>query len=343
MLESFQDKTILVTGGTGTIGRELVRQVLEYNPKVVRVFSRDESKQHDMRYEFREYKHLRYFIGDVRDKERLALAIEDVDIVFHIAALKHVLACEYNPFEVVKTNILGTQNVIDVSLNEEVDKVILTSTDKAVNPSNAMGTSKLMAEKLITAANYYKGERKTVFATVRFGNVLGSRGSVIPLFKQHIKEGCHVTITHPDMTRYVMSLAESLQLIFYATEMALGGEIFIPKMPAVKIVDLANAMIEELAPKYGYNPKDVRVEIIGVKPGEKLYEEMMTEAECSRALETDKMFIILPQLMDEFRHIDYKYTGAKMITSQNYTSRDVNFLQKDEIKLLLHKEGLLEE
>jgi FlaA1/EpsC-like NDP-sugar epimerase len=224
-----------------------------------------------------------------------------------------------------------------------VDKVILTSTDKAVNPSNAMGTSKLMAEKLITAANYYKGERKTVFATVRFGNVLGSRGSVIPLFKQQIKEGGHVTITHPDMTRYVISLAESINLIFYATKMALGGEIFIPRMPAVKIVDLANAMIEELAPKYGYNPKDVTVEIIGVKPGEKLYEEIMTEEEFSRALETDKMFIVLPQLMDEFRHIDYKYTGAQMITSQDYTSRDANFLQKDEIKLLLHKEGLLEE
>ena len=251
----FKNKKILVTGGTGSIGQEILREILKYEPTVVRIIDVDETKQFELQQEYEDYDNIRFLLGDIRDKERLYRAIEDIDIVFHTAALKHVLACEYNPFEAVKTNVIGTQNLIDVCIDEEVEKVIFTSSDKAVNPTNVMGATKLLAERLITSANYYKGARKTIFSSVRFGNVLGSRGSVIPLFKTQIAKGGPVTITDKEMTRFIMSMCDAINLLFKATEIAQGGEIFVFKMDAIKITDLAEVMIEELAQKYGIHPR----------------------------------------------------------------------------------------
>jgi FlaA1/EpsC-like NDP-sugar epimerase len=341
-IEIIKNKKILITGGTGSLGRELVRKVLQYQPEVVRIFDVDETEQFDFEYELKDYESsVRFLLGDVRDKERLNRAAEDIDIIFHTAALKHVKACEYNPFEAVKTNILGMQNIIDVAIDNNVGKIIFTSSDKAVNPSNTMGATKLLAEKLMTSANYYKGARDCVFSSVRFGNVMGSRGSVIPLFRRQIKAGGPVTITVPTMTRFMMSMSQAIELVFKSAEMSKGGEVFIFKMPTVKISDLAEVLITELAPHYGHRPEDIKVEIIGTKPGEKMYEELMTEDEASRSLERDDMFIILPQIEDELIKIDMSSYAAAEIKSKDYVSKDVVPLNKDEIKAILLNDGNL--
>jgi len=294
MTNIFQSKNILVTGGTGSIGSEIVRKVLQSEPKVVRVLSNDENGLFNLEQELQKYSNLRFLAGDVRDKERLQRAMENIDFVFHAAALKHVPLCEYNPFEAVKTNVLGTQNVIDAAMQEEVEKLIMISTDKAVSPANVMGATKLLAERLTISANYYKGFKKTAFSCVRFGNVLDSRGSVVPLFREQIKNGGPVTITDPDMTRFVMSIPRAIDLVLKSAGIAQGGEIFIFKMPAVRIGDLARVMIDELAPKYGYDPKIFQIRITGRRPAEKNHEELMTHDEVSRACETEEMFIVWP-------------------------------------------------
>lgn len=336
------NKKILITGGTGSLGRELVFNILQYNPKVIRIFDVDETEQFDFQQELRGYEStVRFLLGDIRDKERLNRATEDIDIIFHTAALKHVMACEYNPFEAVKTNILGMQNVIDAALNNNVGKVIFTSSDKAVNPSNTMGTTKLLAEKLMTAANYYKGARDCVFSSVRFGNVMGSRGSVIPLFKKQIKAGGPVTITDPTMTRFMMSMSQAVELVFRSAEISQGGEVFIFKMPTINILDLTEVLIDELAPRYGHQSGDINIDIIGIKPGEKMYEELMTEDEAIRSLERDDMFIILPQIEDELTKINVSVYGAVSIKSKDYVSKDVVPITKDEIKAILMKDGII--
>jgi len=272
-----QNKNILITGGTGSLGRELIYEIFKHDPKVVRIFDVDETEQFEFQHELKEHEDtVRFLLGDVRDRERLIHAAEDIDIIFHTAALKHVMACEYNPFEAVKTNILGIQNVIDAAIANNVERIIFTSSDKAVNPSNTMGATKLLAERLMTAANYYKGKRKCTFSSVRFGNVMGSRGSVIPLFRQQIKAGGPVTITDRGMTRFMMSMFQAVELVFRSAEIARGGEVFIFKMPTVNIADLAEVLIEELAPQYGYKAEDIEIKIIGTIPGEKMYEELMT-------------------------------------------------------------------
>ena len=337
----FKNKKILITGGTGSIGQEILREILKHEPAVVRIIDVDETKQFELQQKYQAYDNVRYLLGDIRDKERLSRAIEDIDIVFHTAALKHVLACEYNPFEAVKTNAMGTQNIIDVCLDEEVEKVIFTSSDKAVNPTNVMGATKLLAERLTTSANHYKGTRRTIFSSVRFGNVLGSRGSVIPLFKMQIERGGPVTITNKEMTRFIMPLHDAINLLFKATELAQGGEIFIFKMDAIRITDLAEVMIEELTPKYGYSPGDMKIELIGNKLGEKLYEELMTEEEARRALETEDMFILLPE-QEELSCIDKSaYLPASEAEVKAYTSYDEKLLTKEEIREILYHENLI--
>jgi len=225
--EFYRDTTLLITGGVGSIGREIAKNLLEYETTTVRILDNNETRLFDLKHE-RQSKKLRTLVGDIRDMYRLKRAIENVDIVLHVAALKHVLLCEYNPFEAVKTNVTGTQNLIDACIEEEVKKVIFTSSDKAVNPTNVMGTTKLLAERLITSANYYnKRVRKTVFSSVRFGNVLGSRGSVIPLFKKQIEKGESITITDKEMTRFVMPMRDAINLLLKATEITQGGEIFV--------------------------------------------------------------------------------------------------------------------
>jgi len=329
--ETFKDKRILITGGTGSIGSGLVRKLLEFNPKVIRIFSNDENAQFDLEQELKEYDNLRFLVGDVRDKERLKRATEDIEIVFHAAALKHVPSCEYNPFEAIKTNVIGTQNLLEVVMNENVEKMITISTDKAVNPVNVMGATKLLAERLTIAANYYKGFKRTVFSCVRFGNVLGSRGSVVQLFEKQIQNGGPVTLTDPNMIRFVMSMDRAIELVLKAAQMAQGEEVFIFKMPALHIRRLADVMIQKLAPKYGYEPKDVEVKIIGKRKGEKLYEELMTEDEAMNAYETKDMLVVLP----EKPIIPVQREGLKRIVFKGYISKDTRELTKKEIEDLL--------
>jgi FlaA1/EpsC-like NDP-sugar epimerase len=300
----FRGKKILVTGGTGCIGSEIVRSVLKYKPQVVRIFSNDENATFQMINEtdatgikmMHEIPNKRFLIGDIRDKERVLLAMEDIDIVYHAAALKHVPLCEYNPFEAIKTNVLGTQNVIEAALESGVDRVISISTDKAVNPINTMGATKLLAEKLIIDGNEGKGSKPTIFSTVRFGNVSFSRGSVIPLFEEQIRQKKPITITNPEMTRFMMSLADTVELVFKATLLAKGGEVFILKMPVVQLGNLVDIIIETYAEKYHYKKEAIEKRIIGLRPGEKMFEELMTESEAAVAFETNDMLIITPQL-----------------------------------------------
>ena len=329
----FKDKKIMVTGGTGSIGSEIVRRVLQYEPKVVRILSRDESKQFELEQEIGHLENVRFLIGDVRDKDRLDRAFEDIDIVFHAAAMKHVPACEYNPFEAVKTNVVGTQNVIDAALDNDVGKVIAISTDKAASPINTMGATKLLAEKLIIDANFYKGHRKTVFSCVRFGNVMGSRGSVIPLFEKQIKNGGPVTVTDPEMTRFMMTIPQAVDLVFKATKKAQGGEIFIFKMPVVKLGDLAQVMIDNLAPIYGHKPEDIRIDTIGIRNGEKMYEHLMNEEEARYAYETEDMFVVLAKPIFS----GYALDVAVKAEQKKYASDDAKVLGVEDLRQLLNK------
>lgn len=340
-----KDKIILVTGGTGSIGKSLVMDLLKLEPYIIRILDIDETDQFDFMQELAETEYIdkvRFLLGDIRDKDRLKRAVEDVDIIFHTAALKHVGACEYNPFEAVKTNIIGLQNVLEVAIEEEVDNVIYTSSDKAVNPNNTLGASKLLGEKLVTAANFYKGWKKTKFSSVRFGNVMGSRGSVFPLFKKQIQNGGPVTVTNTEMTRFMMPMSHATSLVFKSLEMTEGGEIFIFKMPTVRLIEFAQIMIEELAPRYCHNKDDIQIKIIGNKPGEKMFEEIMTEAEAQRAQETRDMYIILPELTEGF--IDpskYSYEEATPIRTKEYSSNNVDPISKENLKKLFYDEKLL--
>jgi FlaA1/EpsC-like NDP-sugar epimerase len=339
--DGFRGKRILVTGGSGTVGSAIVRALLEYEPEVIRILDNDESRSFMLEQEFRGNKKLRYLIGDIRDKNRLYSAVRGVDIVFHAAALKHVASCEYNPFEAIKTNVVGLQNLIDVCIDENVSKVIFTSSDKATNPSNVMGTTKLLGEKLMTAANYYKGSHDVRFSSIRFGNVLGSSGSIIPLFREQIRAGGPVTITDHNMTRFMMSESEAIGLIFRALSLMRGGEVFVLKMPVFRIADLIDVVVEDMAPRYGYKPADIRIQNIGVKPGEKPYEELMTEEESKRALETNDMFIILPEIPEVVQRSDYSFDGAARARTGRYTSRDITALGKNEIRNFLINVRLL--
>ena len=328
-------KTILVTGGVGSIGSEVVRKVLEYNPEAVRVLDSNETGLFDLEQELQSEK-IRLFIGDIKDKERLKRAIENVDIVFHAAALKHVPLCEYNPFEAVKTNVIATQNLIDVAIDEEVEKFIIISTDKAVNPVNVMGATKLLAERLTVSANFYKGRRKTAFSCVRFGNVLDTRGSVIPLFRKQINNGGPLTITNQNMTRFMMGIPKAVELVLKAAEMAICGEIFIFKMPAIRIGDLAEAMIQELAQEYGYASNEIEIKNIGKRLGEKLYEELMTEDESDNAYEDEEMFVVLPRTLGIVGDLSYKLPdNFKKSENRGYSSENVKLLTKEEVKAII--------
>lgn len=327
----WKGKKILITGGTGSLGQVLVKKLLNFEPAVIRIFSRDETKQFKMMQKFSAYRNLRFLIGNVRDLPRLIKAFEDVDVVFHTAALKHVEFCEYNPFEAMKTNVVGTQNVIDAALQVEVEKVISTSTDKATNPCNTMGTTKLMAERLIAAANYHKGKKKTIFSAVRFGNVMGTRGSVVPLFVNQIKQGGPVTLTDPKMLRFMMSLDQAADLVFEAAEKATGGEIFVLKMPIVRIVDLVEVLIEEFAPLFGYKPKDIETKTIGKRAGEKMYEELITEEEADRTIVDKNMYVIKPQLSNFQREGSLDYYNYKEDISRDH------WINKAKIKEILSR------
>jgi len=327
----FKGKKIVVTGGTGSIGRGIVKRVLSDNAKNVVVFSNDEHSQYKMEREFHD-KRLTFIIGDIRDEDRVNYAVKGTDIVFHAAALKHVDRCEFNPFEAVTVNIFGTNNIINAASKENVKKVISISTDKAVNPTSVLGSTKLLAEKLISAESFHR-KSNTIFSSVRFGNVLNSRGSIIPHIKTQIQKGGPVTLTHKKMKRYFMTTEESVNLIISASKLAIGGEVFVLKMPVVLLSDLFETVIEYFAPKYGYKQSDIKTKIIGMKPGEKLFEYLITDFEMERVLETRDFLIIPPSLDINQKN---KYLGAKKPKNIKSTLEPKS-LNKKQILSILNK------
>ncbi|HHV28936.1 UDP-N-acetylglucosamine 4,6-dehydratase family protein [Acetivibrio mesophilus] len=331
----FKDKKILVIGGTGSIGQALIERILTENPAVIRVYSRDEYKQFLLAEKFRDNSNIRYLIGDVREEERLDRAMNGVDIVFNLAALKHVPACEYNPFEAVKTNVIGSQNVIACAMANKVKKVVYTSSDKAVSPTNTMGATKLLAERLMSSSYYAKGDAGTVFASVRFGNVMGSRGSVIPLFKQQVLEKGYITVTEPEMTRFMMSLSQAVELTIKACSIAKGGEVFVLKMPVIRLKDLAEVVIEDVCKKNNLDSKKIEIKKIGLRPGEKMYEELMSEDESTKAIELNDMYVIKPPFDEN------SYTNARKAAISNYSSEREKVLSKSQVKELLVREKLI--
>lgn len=323
----FKNKIILVTGGTGSWGHELVKQVLTYKPKEIRIFSRNETNQFTMKQEFDNNPKLQFMIGDIKDKDALIKASQNVDYIFHLAALKHVPVCEYQPLEALKTNVIGTQNVIDAAICCGVKRVVYISTDKASNPSNFYGLSKAMGERLIIYANTLNTNTK--FVCIRGGNVLGTNGSVIHVFKKQIQEKGKVGITNPEMTRFFLTIEDAIKLLFKATFESVGGEIFVMKMPSCRIIDLAHVLIE------ASNIKDVNIEILGVRPGEKIHELLLSEYESQTSIAyDDEYFVILPQIFIEGLKEHYEnYKPANLI---NYNSSK-NLMSKDEIKEILKK------
>jgi UDP-N-acetylglucosamine 4,6-dehydratase len=294
----FNDKSILITGGTGSFGRQYVRSILEhYTPKKVIIYSRDELKQFEMHEEF-DRPCMRYFLGDVRDRDRLVQAMNGVDCVIHAAALKQVPAAEYNPTECIKTNVYGAENVIHAALANEVDRVVALSTDKAANPVNLYGATKLAADKLFVAANNLAGGHRTKFAAVRYGNVVGSRGSVVPFFRKRLLEGCdHLPITDPRMTRFWITLQQGVDFVLRNFERMQGGEIFVPKIPSVRIVDLASAMAPHIPQR-----------IVGIRPGEKIHETMCPADDSHLTLEFDDHYVIKPTVQF-VRQVDFTLNG----------------------------------
>ncbi|MBB3908596.1 UDP-N-acetylglucosamine 4,6-dehydratase (inverting) [Anoxybacteroides rupiense] len=317
-------KTVLITGGTGSFGKKFAKKILEYDVKKVIVFSRDELKQYEMAQEVNDAR-IRFFIGDVRDKERLYRAFDGVDYVVHAAAMKQVPACEYNPFEAVKTNIYGAQNIIEAAIDRGVKRVIALSTDKAAAPINLYGATKLASDKLFVAANSYVGGKDTRFAVVRYGNVVGSRGSVVPFFKKMAVEGKKLPITDERMTRFWITLDQGVQFVMHSLERMKGGEIFVPKIPSMRVVDLAKA----IAP-------DAEIEIVGIRPGEKLHESMITEDDARHTLEFNHYFVIAP----EFPWCPQEYTthGRGLPEGFKYTSdTNTEWLTVEELRALVNK------
>ncbi len=320
-------KNILITGGTGSLGTALTKKLLSLGVNTVRIYSRDENKQILMEEKFND-KRLRFLIGDVRDKERLRRAVENIDIVIHAAALKHVPVAEYNPFEVIKTNIHGSQNVVDVSMDEQVDLCLAVSTDKAVSPLNLYGATKLAMEKLFIAANHYKGKRKTKFSCVRYGNVLGSRGSVIPKFIEQIRSKKEITITDPSMTRFNITMDEALTLILHAIKFSKGYEVFIPKLHSYLLADVVEALKEISSIRFKQRRIPVRV-------GEKMHELLLNQYETKYSIESNGTYILLPSDLVNTNLLHKLYPKAKTLTMDIYSSDNVPCTSKNDLKKIL--------
>jgi len=328
----FDGKKVLITGGTGSLGTALTKKLLDTNVDTIRIFSRDEWKQVQMQSEIKD-KRLRYFIGDVRDKERLSRALEDVEIVIHAAALKQMPVAEYNPFEAVKTNILGTQNLIETCLDNDVESVLAIGTDKAVSPVNTYGATKLLMERLFVSANFYKGNHKTKFLCVRYGNVLGSRGSIVPIFTNQIKSGKKVTITDPSMTRFTITMNQALELILRALKNGKGGEVFIPKLNAYRVGDIKDAILDLL-----HIPAET--EIISIRPGEKIHESLISNDELRNTFEMNEDYVVIDKLLQDSGYLtDNNITQTKL--DHQYSSDKVELLTIDKLKQLLNNEKLI--
>jgi UDP-N-acetylglucosamine 4,6-dehydratase/5-epimerase len=320
----WNDKVVLVTGGTGSFGKKFIEVMLkEYHPAKIIIYSRDELKQHEMRVAGFNHPSLRYFIGDVRDLPRMQRAFYGVDVVVHAAALKQVPACEYNPMEAIKTNILGSQNVVDAALDAGVKRVLALSTDKAVNPVNLYGATKLAAEKLFVQSNAYAGGKATRFSCVRYGNVVGSRGSVVPVFLNQRKNG-KLTITDDRMTRFWISLEQGVRFVIRCVEQMHGGEVFVPKIPSMGLVDLARAIAPE-----------AEVNVIGIRPGEKLHEVLISDDEARTTIELDDMFVVQPAEALWFGR-DWERIGKKLPDDFRYASNNnPQWLTVEEIRKII--------
>jgi len=328
----FKGKKVLITGGTGSLGTALTKKILETDVDAIRIFSRDELKQVQMRERFGDDR-IRFLIGDVRDKERLLKALEDIDIVIHTAAMKQVPVVEYNPFEAVKTNVYGTQNLIECCFDRDVETVLGVGTDKAVSPFNTYGATKFLMERLFLSSNYYKGKHKTKFFCVRYGNVMGSRGSVIPLFIDQIKKYSKITVTDPNMTRFNITMNDALSLIFRALQFGHGGEVFVPKLKAYKLGDVIDALIE-------ITGKSISKETILVRPGEKYHESLIGSDEIRNTYETDTDYIVFEKLTQE-RNILFDGEIRKSTLTERYSSDKVELLTKQNIRDLILSEGFI--
>lgn len=330
---SFEGRHVLITGACGTVGAELVRQVQKQSPARVVCIDNNESALFFMQQDYAGQKEIECYLTDLRDRSELTKRMEGTEIVLHAAALKHVGLCEESPVQAIRTNIDGTQNVIDAALEHDVERVIFTSSDKAVNPTNVMGTSKLMGERLVTAASQRKSRSRTIFASTRFGNVLGSRGSVIPLFKQQIAAGGPIKLTDRRMTRFVMTLDEAAKLVLRSVWLACGGEVFVPKMPIARIEDIAITMNELLG--------DANIEVveIGSKPGEKLYEELMNDEEVRRCIELEEYFVVLPASAQK-HHSRFPYIVGRGAPDRPYNSSIEAPLTRKEVKHFLQANGI---
>ena len=340
----FRDQVIMVTGAAGSVGQELVRQLIPLGPAEIRLMDNNESELFLLSERYRPQNNVTVFLGDVRDHQKVAAVAHGSDIILHSAAFKHVIFSEYNPFEAVQTNILGVKSVIEAAIGNGTQLVIFTSSDKAVNPTSVMGTSKLMGERLITAANSLRHNPGQRFSSVRFGNVVGSRGSVFQIFAEQIKQGGPVTVTDPGMTRFIMPLARRPELVLHGAVLARGGEVMVTKMQVISILDLAQVMVELLAPYYGHDPKSINIKLIGAKPGEKMYEELISSEELGRCLELAEMFVVLPAFRSIYHDIDYTYASATgQPPAHPYNSSQEPPMSKDEIKAFLCNHRLLPE
>ena len=333
MKDFYNGKKVFLTGAAGTVGREIVRQLDSFELAELRLMDNNETEMFFLMEEYGN-DNVFCFLGDIRDRDKLEKLSKDVDIIIHSAAFKHVYLSEYNPFDVVQTNIIGVENIIRAATACNVKQLLFTSSDKAVNPTNVMGTSKLMGERLMTAASAVRNNSNTIFSSTRFGNVLGSRGSVVPLFMKQIRNGGPVTITDKRMTRFVMTIEEAAKLVLKSVLLAKGGEVFVTKMPVIRIPDLAEVMIKLLAPKYGFAPSDIKTVEIGMKAGEKLYEELMSDQEVPRSMELKDMFVVTPAFKALFRSITHEYSDTistkiqKSYISENETPFDIHEIEK---------------
>jgi len=338
-VEQFKDKSIFITGSCGTIGAEIVKELLknpEYSPKEIIGIDNNEGLIFFQDQEYIRDGRARFFVADIRDPEVLSSLMQGMDIVIHTAALKHVVLCERSPEQAVQTNINGVENVIAAAKSNNVEIVVFTSSDKAVNPTNVMGTSKLMGERLMTAANSNSRGAGPIFLSTRFGNVLGSSGSVVPIFRQQITAGGPVTLTDTKMTRFVMTIKDAVNLVLLSLTNARGGEVFVTKMPVINIKDLAIAMIEEIA------ADKIEIEEIGCKPGEKLYEELMSDEETRRAVELPQFFSVLPAFRNLYADIDYDYPNVvEELVTDPYISEKQEILSVSEIRQLLTSNKLI--
>jgi len=341
----FNDKIILITGGTGSIGSEIVSQLLKMNPKTIRILSNSENELWETQNRFKDsIQKLRLLLGDIRNFERIKRAVKNVDYIFNAAAIKHVPISEYNPMEAIDVNIHGLENIIEAAFSSNVKKLIHISTDKAVNPTTVMGATKMLGERLCMSREFTKGNYSTLISCVRFGNVLGSRGSIIPLIKEQIENGSQVTLTDENMKRFFLSISQAVELVLKSAILTEGGEIFVLKMPTILIKDLIEVVIEEYCPKIKKDPKSIKIKIIGPRIGEKLDEELISPIEIPYCYDIDDMYIIYP--LTTFGYdvsSDVNRKGNKVVLDKSflYSTENDSLLDREEIRQILLKYNLL--